>query len=442
MNSVNKADVIVVGAGPAGISAAIAVARGGKKVLLIERAQYAGSKNMYGGAVYTTALKEVFKDDFKTIPYERIINSHTWAFLTDTGSFEMTYKNDDSSASYAIKRFNLEKWMIERAKEAGVYYIPNTLVTNLLLKNGCVIGVKTELEEYFASVTILADGVNSLLSRQINLRNNFEPKDIILSVKEAIKLDKKVIEERFNLKDDCTNGVNKLYFGTGFGKTKDVKNLFMMTFLHTFKDTVMLGVGANLADLTKNKLNLNEILDEVKKHPDISPLIKDGETIEYSAHLIPEGGYNKMPKLVSSGVIIAGDAAGFINSVHLEGTNFALISGKLAGESALSAIDNNDFSERGLLIYRKKLEKSFILKDLYSYRNVIDKLHSRSNSLSVYYPKKIRELFEIVTSANCISKGEQIRNYVKSFFKDRKVTELFKDIFAFFKCGFDVFFGK
>ena len=442
MNSVNKADVIVVGAGPAGISAAIEVARGGKKVLLIERAQYAGSKNMYGGAVYTSALKEVFKDDFNSIPYERVINSHTWAFLTDTGSFEMTYKNDDSTSSYAIKRFNLEKWMIEKAKEAGVYYIPNTLVTNLLLKDGAVIGVKTENEEYFASVTILADGVNSLLSRQINLRNNYEPKDIILSVKEAIKLDKKTIEERFNLKDDCKNGVNKQYFGTGFGNLKNVKNLFMMSFLYTFKDTVMLGVGANLADLTKNKLNLNQILDEVKKHPDISPLIKDGETIEYSAHLIPEGGYNKMPKLYSSGVIIAGDAAGFINSVHFEGTNFALISGKLAGETALAAFENNDFSDRSLSLYRKKLEKSFILKDLYSYRNVIDKLYSRSNSLSVYYPKKIRELFEIITSANCISKAQQMRAYISSFFKDRNIVELFKDFFAFIKCGLDVFFGK
>ena len=332
--------------------------------------------------------------------------------------------------------------MIEIAKKHGVYYIPNTLVKNLIQKNNYVVGIKTEQEEYFAPVTILADGVNSLLAKELNLRNNYQPKDIILSVKEAIKLDKKTIEERFNLKEDCTNGVSKQYFGTDFGSLKQYKNLFMMTFLYTFKDTVMLGVGVNLADLSKNKLNINEILEEVKKHPDIHPLIKDGETIEYSAHLIPEGGYNKMPKLVSSGVIIAGDAAGFINSVHLEGTNFALISGKLAGESALSAIDNNDFSERSLLIYRKKLEKSFILKDLYSYRNVIDKLHSRSNSLSVYYPKKIRELFEIVTSANCISKGEQIRNYVKSFFKDRKVTELFKDIFAFFKCGFDVFFGK
>ena len=70
------ADVIVVGAGPAGVSAAVKVAREGKKVVLLERSNYPGSKNMYGGAVYTKALKEVFEDDFNTIPYERVINSH------------------------------------------------------------------------------------------------------------------------------------------------------------------------------------------------------------------------------------------------------------------------------------------------------------------------------------------------------------------------------
>ena len=84
------ADVIVVGAGPCGVAAAISVAKNGKKVVLVERAQYPGSKNMYGGAVYTTALKEVFGDEFKTFKYERIINSHTWSFLNDTGSFAIS----------------------------------------------------------------------------------------------------------------------------------------------------------------------------------------------------------------------------------------------------------------------------------------------------------------------------------------------------------------
>ncbi len=442
MNINYNADVIVVGAGPAGVSAALEVARDGRKVVLIERAKYPGSKNMYGGAVYTTALKEIFKEDFNTIPYERVINSHTWSFLNDTGSFDITYKNSSATSALAIKRFDLEKWMIKVAKKQGVLFAPNTLVEKLILKEGRVVGVETEQEQYFAPIVILADGVNSLLARQIGLRADFKSKDMILSVKEAIKLDKKTIEERFNLKDDCSNGVNKQYFGSYFGNLKEYKNLFMMTFLYTFKDTIMLGVGANLEDLNKNKLNLNQILEEIKLHPDIAPLIKNGQTVEYSAHLIPETGYNKMPKLTSDGVIVTGDAAGFINSVHFEGTNFALISGKLAGESAVCALEKNDFSNATLSIYRKKLEKTFILQDLYTYRNIIEKLYERSNSISIYYPKKIKELFEIIVSANCISKSSQIRKYAMSYFKDRKISELFKDIFSAIKCVIDVFFGK
>lgn len=433
-----NADVIVIGAGPAGISAALEVARSGRKVVLIDKNKYPGSKNMYGGAVYDSALREVFKDEVDNLPYERIINNHSWSFLNETGSFDMTYKNSSSKNAYALKRFNLEKWMIEIAKKEGVYYIPNTLVEDLIIENGVVCGIQTPIEKYYAPITIIADGVNSILAKKLNLREDFKPKDMILSAKEAIKLDKKVIETRFNLSADCSNGVCRMYFGGA----KEYKNLFMMSFLYTYKDTIMIGAGANLEDLSKNKININQILDELKTHPDIAPLIQDGKTIEYSAHLIPETGFNKMPKLTASGVIIAGDAAGFVNSVHFEGTNFALASGKLAGETALCALNNGDFSENALSIYKKKLNDSFILKDLYSYRNVINKLYSRRSSLSYYYPCKIKEFFEIIVSANCVSKSEQFRKFFFNFIKDRNISELLKDIGAFLKCAFDVFFGK
>ena len=431
-------DVIVVGAGPCGVSAAIEVACAGKKVVLLDRAKYIGSKNMYGGAIYKTALKEVFGDDIETLPYERIINSHSWAFLNDTGSVSLTYQDDEKSEAYAIKRFNLEKWMIELAKKKGVYFAPNTLVRNLVQKDGYVVGVETELEKYYAPIVILADGVNSLLAKELNLREKYQPKDVILSVKETIKLDKKTIEERFNLKDDLTNGVTKMYLGNPVG----VKNIFMMGFLYTFKDTIMLGVGANLADLVKNKLNINDLLEYLKNHNDIKPLIKNGQTLEYSAHLIPETGYNKMPKLTGNGVIIAGDAAGFINSVHFEGTNYALISGKLAGKTALGALDNNNFSQGYLSLYKKELDKSFILKDLYTYRNIIDRLYNRRGSIMNYYPYKMKQFFEIITSANCKSKSVQFRDYFLSFLKDRNLKELIKDVFMAFKCVLDVFFGR
>jgi len=442
MNMDYNADVIVVGGGPAGISAAIEVARAGKRVVLLERSHWAGSKNMYGGAVYTTALREVLKEDFDKIPYERIINSHTWAFLSEDASFELTYRNLTSQAAYATKRFNLENALIDIAKKNNVYFCPDTLVKNLILKDNKVVGIKTELEEYYAPVTILADGVNSLLAREANLRNDFKTHDFILSAKEVYKLDKKTIESRFNLKEDLSQGVNKQYFGSGFGKLKNYKNLFMMSFLYTFKDSVAIGVGVNLKDLSENKLNISDVLDEIKLHPDIAPLIEGGEMVEYSAHLIPEGGYRKIPRLYSDGVLVAGDAAGFVNGVHFEGTNFALISGKLSGEAALYALEKEDYSASTLSIYRKYLSNSFILKDLYSYRNIINNLYKRSNSLSVYYPNKIKELFEIITSANCVSKASQIRKFIYNFVFERNIVEIIKDAFAFFKCAIDVFFGK
>ncbi|MBR1617959.1 hypothetical protein IJ670_07400, partial [bacterium] len=356
--------------------------------------------------------------------------------------FDLTYKNSSSKSALAIKRHNLENWMINYAKNHGVYFCPDTLVKELIIENDVVRGVKTELEDYFAPVTVLADGVNSLLARQLKLRKDYKPKDIILSVKEVLKLDKKTIENRFNLKEDGSNGVNKQYFGADFDELKDYKNLFMMTYLYTFKDSVALGVGVNLEDLSQNNLNINDVLEAIKNHPDIKPLIQDGETIEYSAHLIPEGGFKTLPQLYSNGVLIAGDAAGFVNGVHFEGTNFALISGKLAAKAALDALEKQDYSSNTLKTYKKYLENSFILKDLYSYRNIIHLLYSRRYSLSYFYPQKIKEFFEIITSANCISKASQIRKFTIDILKQRGLIEIFKDIIAFSRCAIDLFFGK
>lgn len=438
MNTTFNCDVIVVGAGPSGISAAVTVARQGKKVVLVDRSAYPGSKNMYGGAVYHCALENVFKENVSSIPFERVINHHTWAFLDENSSFEMTFKNSKNTHAYAIKRFDLENWLIEIAKKEGVFYCPNTLVKDLILNQGAVVGIETEIEKYYAPITIIADGANSLLAKKLNLRKDFEPKDMLLSIKIAIKLDKKTIEDRFNLKPDCSNGATKMYFGT----PKAHKNLFAMTFLYTFKDTIMLGFGANMEDLAKNKLNINEVLDEIKLHPDIAPLLEGGKIIEYSAHLIPEYGYKKIPKLTTQGAILVGDAAGFINGVHFEGTNFALVSGKLAGESALLALSNKDYSQNSLSIYKQKLDKTFIMADLYSYRNIMGELRKRTNSIEIYYPKKIKEFFEIITSANCVSKSAQFRKFFFSFFKDRNIFSLLKDIKSFSKCALDVFFGR
>ncbi len=127
-----------------------------------------------------------------------------------------------------------------------------------------------------------------------------------------------------------------------------------------------------------------------------------------------------------------------VNNIHWEGTNLALISGKFAGETAIKAIKQNDFSKKVLVEYEKKLKKSFIFKDMKSYKNLMPAIHSRSKSFLGFYPKKINEFFSVFTSVNSIPKKTSFRKYILSFFKERSLLEPIKDGFTILKLIFEV----
>ncbi len=422
----NKTEVIVVGGGPAGISAAITVARAGKKVVLIERGSYSGSKNVFGGAIYVQPTKEIFPNFEESAPLERKTVSHKYILRTETKTVSVDYMaREEASNSYSVIRSKFDRWMAQEAQKEGVVLVTETFVKELLVKENKVVGVKTELEEYFADIVILADGVNSLLAKQIGLRKEIKPKDVALGVKEVIKLGKDKIEERFNLKD----GEGAVYeiFGD------PMLGMLGLGYVYTNKETISIGIGISLDELAKRKLKPYEILDGIKSHPSFSPLVKDGELVEYSAHLIPEGGYKKLPKLYSHGVLVVGDSAMLVNNIHWEGTNLAMISGKLAGETAIIALDKNDFSANTLALYQKKLEKSFIIKDLKTYKNVMDIVHDRAKSFLGYYPNKIADFFNMFTAVDSIPKREKYHRFIASIFTDRSISELVKDGFAFLK---------
>lgn len=420
----NKTDVIIVGAGPAGISCAITLARAGKEVILIERGLFAGSKNVFGGAIYTQATKEIFPNFETEAPIERRNIEHNFAILGEEDSTTITYRKNDNS-SYSVIRAKFDRWAAEEAKKAGAYIVEETVVRELIKEKNQVIGVKTELEEYFADIVILADGVNSLLAKQIGLRKDIDTKDVALSVKEVIKLDNQIINQRFKLKDD-EGAIVEIFGGPMLG-------MLGLGFMYTNTDSVTIGLGITLNELAENNYRPYEILEKLKQHPTIAPLIEGGTLKEYSAHLIPEGGYKKIPKLCDNGVMIIGDAAMLVNNLHWEGTNLAMISGKLAAQTAVEAIEKNDFSKKTLSGYEKKLKKSFILKDLKTYRELMDVMHSRKKAFLCYYMKKINAFFEMFTSVNVIPKKENYHKFIKSIFTDRKISELFKDIWAIVK---------
>ena len=420
----NKTDVIVVGAGPAGISCAITLARAGKDVVLIERGTFAGSKNVFGGAIYTQPTKEIFPNFETEAPLERRNIAHNYMILGENDSTTISYRKQ-SNSSYSVIRAKFDRWMAEEAKKAGVVLVEQTVVRELVKNGASVVGVKTELEEYYADIVVLADGVNSLLAKQTGLRKNIDTKDVALSVKEVIKLDKYMINQRFNIKDN-EGVIGQIFGGPMLG-------ILGLGFMYTNKDSVTIGLGVTLEDLVKNNYRPFELLEQLKLHPSIAPLIEGGTLKEYSAHLIPEGGYKKIPKLCDNGVMIIGDAAMLVNNLHWEGTNLAMISGKLAAETAIEAIINNNFSKEFLSKYEEKLQNSFVIKDMKTYKDLMDVAHWRQNAFLNYYLRKINSFFEMFTTVNSIPKRENYWKFIKSIFTDRKIPELFKDLWALIK---------
>lgn len=417
----NKTDVIVVGAGPAGITCAITLARAGKEVVLIERGLFAGSKNVFGGTIYTRPTKEIFPNFEQEAPLERRNITHNFMILGEEDSTSISYRKDGNE-SYSVIRGKFDRWMAQKAKEAGVILVEQTVVRELIKNGTKVVGVKTELEDYFADIVVLADGVNSLLAKQIKLRKEIETKDVALSVKEVIKLDKETINQRFNVKDG-EGVIGEIFGGSMLG-------VLGLGFMYTNADSVTIGLGVTLDDLVENNYRPFEVLEKLKQHPTIAPLIDGGTLKEYSAHLIPEGGYNKVPKLCDNGVMVVGDAAMLVNNLHWEGTNLAMISGKLAAETAVEAFEKDDFSRKTLKNYEKKLQNSFIMKDLKTYRKLMPIAHERKKAFMSYYLKKINSFFEMFTTVDGIPKRENYHKFIKSIFSDRKFSELLKDVWA------------
>ena len=356
-------DVIVVGAGPAGSCAAIAAAKAGKRVVLIERGPFPGSKNMYGGVIYPRILDELIPGWYEHAPIQRWVVRRSTMLLSDTGALNIDYRSNAwGQAPYngaTAYRPDFDNWLAQQAVAAGAELICSTTVTGLLRDaQGRINGITTDRPDgdLTASVVIACDGVNSFIAKDAGLYASVDASNYTLGVKETLSLPKSVIDERFGVRDN--QGVDIEILGGTSGVNGG-------GFIYTNLDTIALGVVLKLPKLSAQKKRPEEIIAELKRHPAIAPLIEGAEVIEYSAHVIPEAGLDMMPKMAADGLLVAGDAAALCLAagIWLEGVNFAMASGMYAGQSAAQAITAGDTTASGLRSYTKKLNETFVLKD-------------------------------------------------------------------------------
>ncbi|HZU00456.1 MAG TPA: FAD-dependent oxidoreductase [Ktedonobacteraceae bacterium] len=392
-------DAIVVGAGPAGSSAALAMARAGLQVALIERGEYPGAKNVSGAALYApNLLADLLPTFWEEAPVERYLTRRVVTFLGHEGAVSLDFRTHHFGQppynGFTILRPKFDRWLACKAEEVDALLIPSTVVDDLIYKGEQVVGVRCRRQDgdLYAPVVIAADGANSFLAKKAGLQHEFRADEMTLGVKEVLRLDAHTIEERFNLNGD--EGMTNEYVGYASG---DVKG---GGFLYTNRDTLSIGVVVQIASLAAKKVRPYELLDQFKQHPAVAPLVRDSVTLEYSAHMIPEGGWAMLPKLSRAGMMVVGDAAGFVFAagLFLEGMNFAIASGLAAAATAEQAHANHDFSVESMGRYRKRLEMSFVLQDLKKFRHA--PAFVNNERLQNLYPDLLCETMEQVFRSN------------------------------------------
>jgi len=362
-------DVVVVGAGPAGTTAAYLLAKAGVDVALVERGEYPGSKNMFGGVLYGAVLREIIPSFWEEAPVERYVTRRIITFLSAESSFSLDFKAASFGKppynAFTILRPKFDRWYADKAREAGAFLIPETTVEEVIKEGDKVVGVHARREQgaLYARVVIAADGVNSLLAQKAGLRGELGAEEAALGVKEVIGLGRKTVEERFGLDGD--EGLENIFVGTGLG------SVLGGGFLYTNRESVSIGIVCSIASLIEQGVKPYELLERFKRHPSLEPLLRGGTVREYSAHMVPRGSRAKLRRLYTHGMLVAGDAAGLVLTagVFLEGMNYAMASGRAAAEAAKRALEKGDFSARGLSEYEEILKESFVLEDLRNFRD-------------------------------------------------------------------------
>jgi len=387
-----KVECIVVGGGLAGLSAAYGLARDGVEVMVLERGNYAGAKNVTGGRLYVRPLRHVYPELWEDAPYERPVSRELITLLADGAATTVELASERFSApspqSYTVQRARFDQWLADKATEAGAMVVTDMKADELLRDGDRVIGVRAGDDEVGADVTIVAEGVLGLLAGGAGLREQPRPADHAVGFKEIIELPAGVIEDRWRLNEG--EGAAQLFMG------EVTRGMTGGGFLYTNRDSIALGVVVAMDQVRTRTDGLEswQLLDAFKEAAQITPLVRGGELAEYSAHAVFEGGLDRLPKPYGAGYLLAGEAAGFaLNAmVTVRGMDLAIASGWAAARAALAARAAGDSSAATLSVYERFLAETFVMRAMKAGRGVPRAIENRR--LFGEYPGAVARLLE------------------------------------------------
>jgi electron transfer flavoprotein-quinone oxidoreductase len=247
---------------------------------------------------------------------------------------------------------------------------------------------------------------------------------VALAVKEMHFLPRETIEARFNLSGnegaviECAGTISKGMTGMGF--------------VYTNQECLSVGIGCLVSDFQKTGETPYELIERFKQHPSIATLIAGSEVKEYSAHLIPEGGFKAIPQLYGDGWVVVGDAAQLNNAVHREGSNLAMTSGRLAAEAIFQIKSQRlPMTQANLSLYKKYIDDSFVIKDLKKHKDMPSLLHTQSQSFFLTYPQLVSKAMQNFVRVDGTPKVEKEKLAVRSFVNARSWFGLLGDAFRF-----------
>jgi electron transfer flavoprotein-quinone oxidoreductase len=387
-----KVEVVVVGGGPAGLAAACVLAEAGAEVLVVERGDYSGSKNVTGGRLYLEPVRPYLPGLWDDAPFERRVVKERLTMMAPESSLTVELNSRrfhrEPAHSVTVLRATFDQWLAEKAGERGALVIPGYKVDDLLMEDGRVTGIRSADAEVQADVIVAADGVLSFIAEKAGLRGRPDPQHVAVGVKEVIELPEEKIQDRFGLQ--AGEGAAQLFFGS------ITRGMFGGGFLYTNRRSLSLGlvIGVHALMESKPPVQPHDLMEAFQARPEVEALVAGGQPVEYSAHTIPEGGPAGMPRLVADGLVVVGDAAGLAlnQAVTVRGMDIALVSGALAGRAILRAREMKDYRAATLGSYEQTLKASAVYRDFATFRHVPEVLSNPR--LFEEYPQMACDVFE------------------------------------------------